>query len=117
MGGPELPTRTVPSQVAIEERFLRCASRRVRTEANAKKRRRLAPVGMTGTNRVRGLHRGRDREMKPADARADSGNKRGGLGVITVSSGAYPSRAPASNLVVLCWLIGGLFVYEMAESS
>jgi hypothetical protein len=31
-----------------EERFLRCASRRVRSEANAKKKRRLAPVGMTG---------------------------------------------------------------------
>jgi hypothetical protein len=33
--------------VEIEERFLRCASRRVRSEANAKKRRRLASVGMT----------------------------------------------------------------------
>ena len=32
---------------AIEERFLHCASRRVRSEANAGKRRRLAAVGMT----------------------------------------------------------------------
>ena len=31
----------------IEERFLRSAGRRVRSEANAKKRRRLAPFGMT----------------------------------------------------------------------
>jgi hypothetical protein len=33
--------------VEIEERFLRYASRRVRSEANAKKMRRLASVGMT----------------------------------------------------------------------
>jgi hypothetical protein len=33
--------------VEIEERFLHWASRRVRTEANAKKRRRLASVEMT----------------------------------------------------------------------
>jgi len=31
----------------IEERFLHCASRRVRRKRTRKKRRRLAPVGMT----------------------------------------------------------------------
>ena len=34
--------------VEIKPGFLHCASRRVRTEANARKRRRLASVGMTG---------------------------------------------------------------------
>src|ERR1700760_779828 len=52
--------------VAITPRFLHFASRRVRSEANAKKRRRLASVGMTGLlslerifcGRITGVFRG-----------------------------------------------------------
>jgi hypothetical protein len=34
-------------EAVIKPRFLHCVSRRVREDANAKKRRRLTPVGMT----------------------------------------------------------------------